>query len=95
MNNNKCWASGNPGREGIMFLNNIGLVLEVIGVAVIWRAAYFIPRWVYEADKEGHERLNKNKKMSPGIQWKRLHNCGLGFLFSGFLSQLAGNLFCG
>ena len=78
-----------------MILNNFGLVLDIIGVMIIWRAAHFIPRWVYETGENGHETLIKDKELSPGILWKRYNYLGLGFLVSGFSSQLAGNLFCG
>lgn len=76
--------SRSASRGGAMIINNIGLVLDVAGVVIMWRAAHFIPRWDYDADEEGNQYVIKGD--SPGIQWKRGHNWGLGLLISGFLS---------
>jgi len=73
-------------------LNIIGLALDMLGVILLWRADIWFPRWTYEHDEGGEDRLIKDKEKSPGIWRKRGMNFGLGFLLLGFLFQFTGNI---
>ena len=72
-------------------LASLGLIFDILGAAFLFWGARYIPRWVYNKDKDGREILDRDTTMSPGILWRRFQYSGVSSFLIGFLLQIIGN----